>query len=160
MPIEIERKFLVKNDLWRTEVESSATLKQGYLARGRSSVVRVRIADQRATLTIKGDRHGISCAEFEYEIPLADAEEMLVRLCHEHVIDKVRHQVRHGGHVWDLDVFHGANAPLVIAEIELTSEHEPFVMPPWAGPEVSHDRRYANAWLVENPYSRWHPETL
>ena len=155
MPTEIERKFLVQNDLWRPEVESSATLKQGYLARGRSAVVRIRIADHTATLTIKGDRHGISCAEYEYEVPLQDAQEMIHRLCHEHVIDKTRYQVRHGDHVWHLDVFHGDNAPLVMAEIELASEQEPFAKPPWAGDEVSHDRRYANAWLVEHPFSQW-----
>lgn len=155
MPTEIERKFLVVNDNWKAGVESRADLKQGYLASQPNATVRVRIAEGRAQLNIKGPTRGISRSEYEYEIPAREAEEILERLAEGAVIEKERFRVRCGGHVWDLDVFKGDNAGLVIAEVELASEEESFEMPDWAGGEVSGDARYYNASLVKNPYCRW-----
>ena len=155
MPTEIERKFLVVNDNWKAGVESRADLKQGYLASQPNATVRVRIAEGRAQLNIKGPTRGISRSEYEYEIPSREAEEILEQLADGAVIEKERFKVRCGGHVWDLDVFKGDNAGLVIAEVELANEEESFEMPDWAGSEVSGDARYYNASLVKNPYSRW-----
>lgn len=155
MGIEIERKFLVVNDNWKTSVESSASLKQGYLATQPLATIRVRIAEGRAQLNIKGATSGISRAEYEYDIPPRDAEEILDQMADGAVIEKQRFKVRCGGHLWDLDVFRGDNEGLVIAEVELASEDEPFEMPDWAGDEVSGDARYYNASLVNKPYNTW-----
>ncbi len=155
MGIEIERKFLVKNELWREHVVAESKLVQGYLARGKNATVRVRIADGRAHLNIKGANVGIRRTEFEYEIPLADAEEILQQLALQPCIEKSRFQVQCGGHTWDLDLFTGKNSGLVVAEIELESEQESFHMPAWAGDEVSDDSRYYNSSLIELPFSRW-----
>jgi adenylate cyclase len=155
MPIEIERKFLVVNDNWKAQVESRASLKQGYLASQSNATIRVRVADGRAQLNIKGPTRGISRLEYEYDIPPRDAEEILDRLAEGAVIEKERYKVRCGGHVWDLDVFQGDNAGLVVAEVELASEAEHFEMPDWAGEEVSGDARYYNASLVKHPFTCW-----
>jgi adenylate cyclase len=152
---EIERKFLVVNDLWREGVESETRLCQGYLAAGPGGTVRVRIAGEAATLTLKGPTQGISRAEFEYPIPLEDAEAMFAELVTGPCVDKVRYAVRWGRHRWDLDRFLGDNAGLVVAEIELVDEAEPFELPPWAGEEVSADPRYHNSNLVRHPFKDW-----
>jgi adenylate cyclase len=155
MPIEIERKFLVANDSWRDQVESEARIVQGYLVNSPELTVRVRVRGDEAFLTLKGGTRGVSRSEFEYPIPVADAEDMLRELPVSPPVDKVRYRVRVGGHVWDLDVFAGENAGLVMAEVELGSEGEDFEMPGWAGKEVSGDQRYYNVNLARNPYRHW-----
>jgi len=155
MATEIERKFLVKNQAWRDSVIAESSIKQGYLANQANATVRVRIARETAFLTIKGATKGISRSEFEYEIPVSDAEEMLNALAEQPLIEKTRYKVQCGGHIWDLDVFAGANSGLVLAEVELGSEDESFVLPKWAGEEVSDDPRYYNANLIKHPYAVW-----
>ena len=129
---------------------------QGYICSQPGRTVRIRIRGEKGFLTIKGpsDDKGLSRYEFEQEIPLPDAEQLLT-LCEPGVIDKVRHLVRAGKHTWEVDVFHGANEGLVMAEIELASEDEPFEKPDWIGEEVSGDRRYYNSMLTKEPYSQW-----
>jgi len=155
MGVEIERKFLVKDDSWRSDVESEAHLMQGYLADGDKATVRIRITDNVACLTIKGPTVGIRRSEYEYPIPLADARAMLQELMVYFAIDKMRYQVRSGRHLWELDLFAGENAGLVLAELELDSEDEPFDLPAWAGEDVSDDPRYYNVNLARNPYRHW-----
>ncbi|MEJ1298045.1 MAG: CYTH domain-containing protein [Candidatus Sedimenticola sp. (ex Thyasira tokunagai)] len=155
MATEIERKFLVTNDDWKASVVSDSVLKQGYLANQPNASVRVRISNGKAHLNIKSVTIGIKRAEFEYEVPLDDAEEMLAQVAEQPFIDKVRYKVKCGEHIWELDVFEGENRGLVVAEIELDSEDELFELPSWAGEEVSGDARYYNACLVKNPYSNW-----
>jgi adenylate cyclase len=155
MGLEIERKFLVVNDSWKMSVESESRLIQGYLSTEKNATIRVRVKGDRAYLTIKGATTGIKRSEYEYEIPVKDAEEMLQNNSLGAVISKQRYKVRCGEHVWDLDLFHGDNEGLVMAEVELSTEDEQFELPDWAGMEVSDDVRYYNANLVENPYRRW-----
>ena len=155
MAIEIERKFLVINDKWKSFVESEAAMKQGYLATIDKASIRVRVADGRAHLNIKSATLGIRRSEYEYEIPLVDGEEMLANLADGSVIDKMRYKVRCGDHLWELDVFHGDNAGLVVAELELAAEDEAFEKPEWAGEEVSGDVRYYNSSLVKHPFCNW-----
>ncbi|MEN8178908.1 MAG: CYTH domain-containing protein [Pseudomonadota bacterium] len=155
MAVEIERKYLVANNKWKLSVESEAAMKQGYLATVANASIRVRIAKGKAHLNIKSITLGISRSEYEYEIPLQDGEEILANLTSGSVIDKVRYKVRCGGHVWDLDLFHGDNEGLVVAEVELDSEDEAFEVPEWAGEEVSTDPKYYNASLVKHPYCDW-----
>lgn len=155
MSTEIERKYLVAGD-FRKEVTHSRRIKQGYISSQPGRTVRVRIAGDTGFLTIKGlsDEKGLSRYEFEQEIPLADAE-ALFGLCEPGVIDKTRHLVPYDNHTWEVDVFHGANEGLVLAEIELTSEDERFALPVWVGEEVSGDRRYYNSMLAKNPFGQW-----
>lgn len=155
MAVEIERKFLVVGDAWRSQVESESRILQGYLANSPEVTVRARVKGDRAFLTIKGATEGLARREYEYPIPVADAEEMLRNLAVLPPIDKVRYRVREGGHVWDLDVFAGENAGLVMAEVELAAEDEVFARPAWAGEEVSDDPRYFNVYLAEHPYRHW-----
>lgn len=155
MAVEIERKFLVKDDSWQASLESSQHIMQGYLAANASATVRVRVKGDRAFVTIKGATRGISRSEYEYPIPVADAESMLRELAVSPVIDKVRHLVRCGRHLWELDVFSGANQGLVMAELELSAEDETFEMPPWAGEEVTSDPRFYNVNLARHPFSHW-----
>ncbi len=155
MATEIERKFLVKNDLWHEHIITSSVLKQAYLSTRRNATVRVRIAGDQAFLTIKSTTVGISRAEFEYGIPVVDAEAMLLLRQSGAVIEKTRYRVQCGNHVWDLDIFQGENRGLQVAEVELESEAEQFQMPQWAGAEVSHDHRYQNSNLIDHPYSAW-----
>ncbi|WP_051945843.1 CYTH domain-containing protein [Verrucomicrobium sp. BvORR106] len=153
MGVEIERKFLICSNLWRSGPPGVA-YRQGYLCRDKERTVRVRLAGSQAYVTIKGARSGLSRAEFEYAIPPADAELML-QMCLPPLIEKTRYLRAHGGFVWEIDEFHGENAGLVVAEIELPSEETPFDKPSWAGTEVSHDPRYFNSRLAEHPYSEW-----
>ncbi len=155
MASEIERKFLVRDDSWRERARDPMRIRQGYVAAGPKASVRVRISGDRAWLNLKSATVGVSRAEFDYEIPLADGEKLIDTLCERPLIEKTRYFVDHAGHCWEVDVFEGENAGLVVAEIELASEDEPFELPPWAGEEVSQDRRYYNAALVKLPYSRW-----
>lgn len=153
---EIERKFLVTSDAYRTMAASSSYIVQGYICHDRGRTVRVRIRDEKAYLTIKGpsDKAGLSRYEWETEIPLADARE-LMKLCAGGVIDKRRYLVPCGSHTFEVDEFYGDNQGLVIAEVELASESEPFDKPPFIGREVTGDRRYYNSHLLENPYCKW-----
>jgi len=155
MATEIERKFLVKNDLWRDQVISQSRMKQGYLSSQGNASIRVRVDRGRALLNIKSATLGIRRSEFEYEIPLEDGEEILAVIAQQPFIDKTRYKVKCGDHVWDLDLFEGENRGLVVAEVELGSEEESFEMPAWAGEEVSEDPRYYNVSLVKTPYTRW-----
>ncbi len=154
MGIEIERKFLVEGDGWKAAIGDGLECRQGYLATGPEKTVRVRIIGEQAFLTIKGATSGISRSEFEYGIPVADAIELL-KLCGDAVVEKTRYSITHGGMVWELDVFSGANEGLVMAEIELESEAQPFDLPDWAGQEVSGAPRYYNACLARNPFTKW-----
>lgn len=150
---EIERKFLVKGDSWRTD--SGTLIRQGFLHNEVESTVRVRTAGQRAYLTVKGGISGITRTEFEYEIPLEDANEMLDELCQKPLIEKIRHEIDIRGFIWEIDEFLRENAGLVVAEIELDDEEQEFRKPDWLELEVSEDARYLNANLVKNPYSKW-----
>lgn len=151
MAQEIERKFLVSGDSWKSAVESSARLQQGYLSTSAKATVRVRIYnDREAVLTLKGKTEGISRAEFEYAIPLEDARE-LMEMSRPHVIEKRRYNVPFEAHTWEVDVFEGLHAGLILAEVEMTSVDEHVHLPDWVGREVSHDDRYANASLSRNP---------
>jgi adenylate cyclase len=158
MAVEIERKFLVVNDLWREKVISSSEIQQAYISNQANATVRIRIYSNKALLTIKGPTKGISRDEFEYSIPVEDAQQMLDLRQTGVVIQKTRHKVRCGEHVWDLDIFYGENEGLNMAEVELTSESEQFQMPEWVGEEVTGDRRYANSHLAEEPYRSWRDE--
>lgn len=154
MGVEIERKFLPASDAWRGQ--GSATLmRQGYLVADPVRTVRVRIEGERGVLTIKSKSEGASRGEWEYEIPLADADELLARLCAGPLVEKVRHRIPQGRHVWEVDEFLGQNAGLVVAEIELSSEDEAFDKPDWIGQEVTGDPRYYNSMLMRHPYTRW-----
>lgn len=152
MAIEIERKFLVVGDAWRQG--AGTRYSQGYLNRDKHRTVRVRVAGEQAFLTIKGATQGASRVEFEYEIPLQEAESLLL-LCDGPLIQKTRYLHHLGGFTWEVDEFFGDNAGLVVAEIELTSEDQAFERPDWVGDEVTHDPRYFNANLVLHPFSTW-----
>lgn len=154
MSTEIERKFLVAGPGWK-DGAVGRRLRQGYLSVEEERTVRVRAVDDQAWLTIKGLATGFTRVEYEYPIPAADARELLDSLCHQPIIDKTRYAIRHAGHLWEVDEFHGANAGLVVAEIELRSEQEAFTRPPWLGAEVSDDPRYFNANLIRHPFRDW-----
>lgn len=153
MGTEIERKFLVDGNQWK---DFPATLlRQGYVCREPDRVVRVRTDGRRGVLTIKGPTSGMSRPEFEYVIPLPDADELLDGICVKPLIEKRRYVVEYRGKKWEVDEFLGENQGLVVAEIELQSEDEVVERPEWVGPEVTDDPRYYNANLVDRPYSRW-----
>jgi adenylate cyclase len=154
MPTEIERKYLVKSGVW-TPKGPGVHFQQGYLNTNKERVVRVRIESSVAKLTIKGVTRGVTRSEFEYGIPLEDAAIMLNELCERPLIDKHRHVEYHGHLAWEIDVFHGENEGLVIAEVELPSADTKIELPCWAGAEVSSDPRYFNSNLLQNPYSTW-----
>ncbi len=154
MGIEIERKFLIDTDKL-PPLTNSYTIKQGYIQTVDHTTVRVRIRNQDAFLTIKGKSVGASRLEFEYPIPLQDANDMLEALCQSSVIEKMRYLVEHEGHTWEVDVFERSNKGLVVAEVELDSEEEAFTLPSWVSKEVTNDIRYFNSNLVDNPYLNW-----
>jgi len=151
---EIERKFLVTADAWRETAEGTR-YRQGFLSTEPERTVRVRVAGRRGTITVKGKNVGARRPEFEYEIPAADAERILDTLCKRPLIEKVRYTLAAGPHTWEIDVFEGENAGLVVAEIELGSEEEAFEKPEWVGKEVTDDPRYFNSNLVARPYRAW-----
>lgn len=157
MPLEIERKFLIDLSRWHPQ-GVARRLRQGYIPSD-AATVRVRRDDSRGWITLKGapmdTRQGVTRAEFEYEIPLADADWMLDNLCRRPLIEKTRHTFDHAGHTWEVDVFEQDNAGLVVAEIELTSEDEEFARPDWLGEEVSADPRYNNQQLSRVPFREW-----
>jgi len=155
MGTEIEKKFLVRNDSWEAEAHQGTLYRQGYLPCHRLASVRVRVAGDKGYLNIKSLTLAITRHEFEYEIPLYDAQDMLDTLCERPLIEKIRYLVDHEGHTWEVDVFEGENDGLVVAEVELTSEDEAFELPAWAGEEVSVDPRYYNNNLVKHPFKDW-----
>lgn len=152
MAIEIERKFLVTDGAWQQA--PGVLYRQGYLNRDKARTVRVRVAGDAAFLTIKGSSVGATRAEFEYPIPLADAQALLA-LCDGPLVEKTRHVLAHEGTVWEVDVFAGDNAGLVVAEVELGSEDQTFVRPDWLGEEVTQDPRYFNSNLAGHPFTKW-----
>lgn len=153
MGIEIERKFLVDIDKLQP-LTNGIKILQGYLL-SHSPSIRIRIANKKAFLTIKGKpTNNISRSEFEYEIPLADGLELL-KECKELIISKTRYEIMYENHLWELDIFEEENKGLIVAEIELSSEDESFTLPSWVTVEVSNDTRYTNANLISHPYSRW-----
>jgi adenylate cyclase len=154
MAKEIERKFLVRGEPWRSAA-SGTTYRQGYLSSQPERSVRVRSDGKKAKLTIKGLTRGATRDEFEYDIPLADAELLLDQLCERPVVEKTRYLVPFGGRTWEIDVFQGENQGLVVAEVELDSEDQSLTLPPWAAREVTDDPRYFNANLVKNPFKNW-----
>lgn len=151
---EVERKFVVDVQTWKPQAPG-VHFKQGYLNSAKERVVRVRIEGDLAKLTIKGQNVGVSRSEFEYSIPVDDAGALLDHLCEQPLIDKHRHKEVHGGKLWEIDVFHGENEGLVVAEIELQSEDEAFEAPQWAVREVSSDPRYFNSNLLKHPFKSW-----
>ena len=154
MGVEIERRFLVVGDGWRS-ANQGKRCRQGYLLRSPHRTVRVRVLGDRGSITVKGMGTGISKPEFEYAIPLADAEYMLDCICEKPLIEKTRHRILYRGLAWDVDEFKGANAGLIMAEVELSDEQQPVEPPPWIALEVSADPRYCSASLVENPFTSW-----
>jgi len=137
MAVEIERKFLVRNDGWRSQVTHQQRIRDGLIAIERGSKVRVRICDRRATLTVKSRTESLTNAEFEYEIPLADAEEMMAHHCLQSGLAKTRYYVPHGNRTWQVDVYEGILAGVILAEVELPSETTEIALPPWIGREVT-----------------------
>ncbi len=155
MAQEIEHKFLVRDASWRQHVYRSVAVRQGYLVSDAVRSVRVRVAADKAYLNIKSGVIGVSRSEYEYQIPLADGHELLNTLCRKPLVEKTRHLLRYGDHVWEIDEFAGDNAGLIVAEVELTSLGEAFARPPWLGEEVSHELRYYNSQLALHPYKDW-----
>ncbi|MDH3948442.1 MAG: CYTH domain-containing protein [Gammaproteobacteria bacterium] len=155
MGIEIERKFLVTNDSWREAASVGLPIKQGYLVGGKEASVRVRLQGDTANLNIKSATLGVRRQEFEYAIPLEEAEIILATLCQRPIIEKTRYLVSYANKQWEVDVFEGDNAGLIVAELELHDEAEQFDHPPWLGEEVSDDPRYYNTCLSQYPYKDW-----
>ncbi len=152
MATEIERKFLVRGNNWRTN--AGIHVVQGYLSREKEHTVRIRLTGTKAFISVKSTTVGTTRAEFEYEIPVDDGEQLL-KLCDQPLIEKTRHIVVYADMTWEIDEFHGANAGLVIAEVELKSEDQSFEKPPWLGIEVTEDPRYYNSNLTVYTYSSW-----
>lgn len=155
MAKEIEHKFLLKNDDWRTQTTRSSLYKQGYMVSDNSRSVRIRVSGDTAWLNIKSATIGTLRQEFEYEIPIEDGIEILNTLCQKPIIEKTRHLVTYKQHTWEIDEFTGDNDELIVAEIELSEVGEHFEKPSWIGQEVTTDIRYYNNSLCKNPYKNW-----
>lgn len=158
MAEEIERKYLLRAGFDPAAAAEGVRICQGYLAASDSLAVRVRIAGYRAWLTVKGAGDGLSRPEFEYPIPPEDGREMLAELCAGPLIDKTRYRIPHAGLIWEVDVFHGANAGLAVAEVELERADDSPTLPEWVGQEVTRIPRYFNSALAQRPYSEWTEE--
>jgi CYTH domain-containing protein len=156
MGIEIERKFLVKNDDFKQESYQHTTIKQGFLNSNKNRIVRIRISDTLAFITVKGKSNlsGTTRFEWEKEINIIEAEELLL-LCEPSIIEKIRYYIRKGNHTFEIDVFLGKNKGLIVAEIELASENESFEKPDWLGKEVTGKIKYYNSNLSNHPYKSW-----
>jgi CYTH domain-containing protein len=154
MGVEIERKFLLKSDAWRS-LGRPVLYRQGYLNRSKERTVRVRTAGEKGFLTLKGISSGAKRTEYEYEIPLADADAVLNDLAEKPIIEKTRYRIEYKGLFWEIDEFSGENQGLILAEVELDSEDQAIELPPWIGEEVTHDPRYYNSNLVLFPYTKW-----
>jgi len=155
MPIEIEHKFLIKDDSWKQSIEKSIQYKQGYMISDNKRSVRIRISDQKSWLNIKSATIGTQRQEFEYEIPYNEGLEILGSLCEKPYIEKTRYIVKHQLHTWEIDVFSGDNEGLIVAEIELKTIGEAFEKPEWLGNEVTSERKYYNNSLCKEPYKNW-----
>ncbi len=154
MGLEIERKFLVIGDNWKS-LAKGILYRQGYLNLDKSRTVRVRIIDQKGILTVKGKSIGASRLEYEYDIPLSDAQEMLDQLCEKPIIEKYRYTIPFQGFFWEVDEFLGDNKGLIVAEIELKAENEVFKKPDWIGQEVTGEVEYYNSSLSQKPFKTW-----
>lgn len=154
--IEIERKFLVSSNDFINQYKAQFRIKQGYLSKHPDRTVRVRIKGEKGYLTIKGkgSASGMTRFEWEKEIPLSEAEQLFL-LCESGTIDKTRYEIPYGNHIYEVDIFHGENEGLILAEIELTSETEVFEKPQWLADEVTQDKRYYNGFLSENSFKSW-----
>jgi adenylate cyclase len=155
MATEIERKFLLLDDGWRSAVRDSDDIVQGYLANTERGSIRVRLSGVQASLNLKSMTLGVTRSEFDYPIPAADARVILQSLCMRPLIEKTRHHVPFAGHDWEIDEFRGDNAGLIVAELELRHPDEHFTPPPWLGDDVSGDPRYYNVNLIDHPYRSW-----
>ena len=155
MAREIERKFLLRNDNWRQGASAGRLLRQGYLCSGEGVTVRVRVAEGDAWLTIKGPSEGAARDEFEYPIPVEDADYLLSKLRSSGLVEKKRHELVHAELLWEIDEFLGDNAGLVVAEVELEDEGQAITLPEWVGEEVTGDPSYYNASLAQHPHSNW-----
>ena len=155
MPTEIEHKYLVNTAEWsRVLPEKSTVIKQGYIYSAPDKTLRIRTTGDKGFITIKGKTVGASRPEFEYEIPITDAQELLTSFCSQ-LIEKTRHLITYDHKTWEVDVFEGLNAGLIIAEIELEQEQELYQLPIWVGQDVTFDVKYTNAQLAQNPYCDW-----
>lgn len=155
MAIEIEHKFLLANSDWREQTSHSCHYRQGYLSALPTTSIRIRMSGSQAWLNIKSAVIGTHRHEYEYEIPVQDADEMIANLCQRPLIEKTRHFVNYQGYIWEIDEFEGDNEGLLVAEIELSEVGEDFPKPPWLGQEVTDDLRYYNNNLIRYPYSQW-----
>ena len=155
MGIEIERKFLVADNSWRKENVPGVLYRQGYLSTDKEHTVRVRIVENLGFLTIRGRSHGPRRLEFEYQISVNDANEMINLLCQQPVIEKYRYKIEREDAVWEIDEFIGENSGLVLAEVELDHINHDIALPAWAGPEVTGNPQYYNSYLINNPYKNW-----
>ncbi len=159
MAVEIERKFKLASDAWKIHISREIVIQQGYLQTGleagQCSSVRVRIADEKATLNIKSIEMSIHRTEYEYSIPLTDARYMLENLCEGYLIEKNRYLVPQGEHIWEIDIFRGRNQGLQMAEIELKTMQETFELPDWVGEEVSNNPFFYNNYLIKHPFQYW-----
>lgn len=151
---EIERKFLVKNEAWRSQARG-IKCRQGYLNSDKDRTVRVRTVQGKGFLSIKGMTKGVTRTEYEYEIPVADADTLLDEICEKPLIEKNRYRIEHRGRIWEVDEFFEENHGLIVAEVELDSEARVFDKPAWIGEEVTGDPRYFNSNLIKHPYSKW-----
>ncbi|WP_261844579.1 CYTH domain-containing protein [Aliamphritea ceti] len=154
MAQEIERKFLIDLDTLGT-LPAGTRIVQGYIPTQGKTAVRIRLKGELAFLTIKGANQGAVRSEFEYPIPVEDADAMLAELCNGQLVDKIRYLIEHAGHTWEVDIFSGNNQGLVVAEVELDSENETVTLPDWVREEVTGESRYYNSSLIDNPYSNW-----
>lgn len=157
MALEIERKFLMKDESWRG-LAKGVHYRQGYLNSSQGATVRVRTIGEQGYLTIKGPSRNGARLEYEYQIPIADATEMLTKLSASPIVEKLRHAISFDGFIWEVDEFLGENAGLIFAEIELDHPEQAFSLPPWIGREVTHDPRFYNSSLARNPYCQWKNE--
>jgi CYTH domain-containing protein len=151
---EIEKKFLIKDNSWREGIKGTG-YRQGYLSTVKERTVRVRTIDDKGFLTIKGISVGAVRAEYEYEIPAKDADEMLTNLCEKPLVEKNRYKISYKGLVWEIDEFFGDNNGLIVAEVELEDENQFIDLPSWVGEEVTGDPKYFNSSLIKHPYSKW-----
>lgn len=154
MTIEIERRFLLKNDSWREEAGEPEMMRQGYLSVDKECTIRVRIVGRKAWLTLKGYISDTTRSEFEYEIPVAHAEQMMQTMC-PFKLEKHRYKIEYRGFMFEIDEYFGDNAPLVVAELELPGEGVPFEKPDWLGEEITSNGKFTNAYLSKHPYSQW-----
>jgi adenylate cyclase len=156
VPIERERKFLIKNEEWRSAVKDGGELiRQGYLVAEKERSVRVRVAGDMGYLAVKGETVGIACLEYEYPIPVDEADEILTTLCDRPLIEKIRYRIPYEDSLWEIDEFRGENQGLIVAEVEMDDAREDIPLPHWIGEEVSHDPRYLNVNLVKKPFFTW-----